>query len=67
VATKIKIGKVGVHKLVQFMRKCENPFELLAEFDFNEKNALNKTEFNSFLFSTDISEFKSQDVRRVVT
>jgi len=56
-----------VHKLVKFMRECENPFELLAEFDFNEKNALNKTEFNSFLFSTDISEFKSQDVRRVVT
>lgn len=40
--------------------------ELLRQFDDDNNGALSKAEFSSFLVATDIKEFHSKDIRKIV-
>jgi hypothetical protein len=40
--------------------------ELLLQFDDDNNGALSKAEFSSFLVATDIKEFHSKDIRKIV-
>jgi hypothetical protein len=63
---KKKVIRVGLHKLQEFVKNHPCPIVFFYEFDLDENNAINKVEFSKMLMATDIKEFASKDIRKIV-
>ncbi len=63
---KKKVVKIGTHKLQEFINHHPNPILFFVEYDLDKSGAISKVEFCRMLVATDIKEFVSKDIRKML-
>ncbi len=63
---KKKVVRMGLYKLQEYMTKLTNPMVYFQDFDVDGNFSISKTEFNKILVATDIKEFASREIRKMI-
>ena len=61
-----RVVRIGLHQLQEFIKKHPSPIVFFYEFDSDENGSISKVEFGKLLVATDIREFQSKDIRKML-